>query len=556
MAFVINSLMLTQQKRKLKRTVRIVSILSKYGFQDLAIRSGLIAHSKDLNAGIDNQQLDLYVRIRMVLEELGATFIKFGQAFSSREDLLPADLIIELKKLQDKVTPEELDIKEAIENELGIDPDELYLYIDMQPIASASISQVYKATLKNGTSVVLKYKRLGIREMVETDLLIMRDLVNVMVSYSDTLRKINLNQVLEAFSKTLHEELSLLNEQQNIIRFNNNFKNDPLLHPIKVYPELSTDNLLCMDYVDGAKITDKEALVDWGLNPDKIVDSGLHLYLTQVIEHGFFHADPHPGNLFVLPTGQVAFIDLGSMGSMIPSDKANLEDFVLHFIEKDAKRLVNTIRKMALNAKIENPTALERDLHEIFMMLDAQSLDSIDVKDFFTRFSGILNRNEILMPDYVYLLVRGIVLIEGIGRALSPRMNIIDAVRPYVSKIMMARLSPEYILKQGIEEVRNFREGMRVIPEEIPSILRKLNAGDLKMHHELNYSRETKSLWQNGIKLIALSIVFIGSILATALFFMADHTPKIADIPVLAILTLALSLVTGFLFFYFLMLRK
>ena len=554
MAFVFVSWMLMQQKRKLKRTLRIVSILSKYGFQDLAIRSGL---SNTANA-VDEVEssLDLYVRIRKAIEELGATFIKFGQAFSSREDLLPAELIVELKKLQDDVTPEEWDIKVAIQSELTIDLDEYFSHIELQPIASASISQVYKAKLKDGSSVILKYKRPGIRETVETDLLIMRDLVSVLVNYSDTLRKVNLNQVLAAFTKSLLEELSFIKEQQNILRFARNFKDDGGLHPVHVYPEFSTDNLLCMSFVDGAKITDKEKLATWNLDFDEIVDTGLRLYLTQVIDHGFFHADPHPGNLLVLPTGQIAFIDLGSMGAMMPSDKQNLENFVLHFIQKDAKRLVETIEKMALNAKIDNPSQLERDLYEIFELLDTQSLENIDIKDFFTRFSRILNTNEILMPDYVYLLVRGIVLIEGIGRELSPGINIVEAVRPYVNKIILARLQPEYLMKQALQEIRYYKDSLRIIPEELPSILKKLNAGNLKLNNERSYSRETRSLIQRSIKMLALSLFFLGSIIAASLFFIANVGIKVFGLPLLGVICLLISMTCLVLFFYMLIQRK
>lgn len=556
MAFVFVLLMLMQQKRKLQRTLRIVSILSKYGFQDLAIRSGLSSSISDLNVGPEEAKLDLYERIRKAVEELGATFIKFGQAFSSREDLLPAGLIAELKKLQDEVTPEDLDIREAIESELNIVSEEYFSRIDARPIASASISQVYKAQLKDGSTVILKYKRPGIRETVETDLLIMRDLVKVLVQYSDTLRKVNLDQVLAAFTKSLHEELSFIKEQQNIIRFTQNFKEDAGLYPVHVYPEFSNDNLLCMSFVEGAKITDKETLLSWGLDLDEVVDAGLRLYLTQVIDHGFFHADPHPGNLLVMPNGQIAFIDLGSVGTMIPSDKEHLENFVLHFIQKDAKRLVNTIQKMALNATIENHLQLERDLHEIFNLLDSQSLEHIDVKDFFTRFSHILNTNEILMPDYVYLLVRGIVLIEGIGRELSPGMNIIEGVRPYVDKIIMARLQPEYMLKQALKEARYYKESLQVIPEELPSILKKINAGTLKLNYDRSYSPETRGLIQRSVKLISLGLFFLGSIVAASLFVIANQGAKIFGIPILAVFCLLISLICVMLFFYSLFQRK
>ncbi|WP_052496542.1 ABC1 kinase family protein [Pedobacter lusitanus] len=541
--------MMVNQKRKLKRTVSLVSIFVKYGFEELLIRSNIksLLPSDDDNEQAAEAELSLtvYERIRMALEELGPTYVKFGQAFSSREDLLPAEMIVELQKLQDNVEIEVLDVKERIEAELGIDPDEYFESVDTEPFASASISQVYKAKLKSGAPVVLKIKRAGIREVVASDMLIMKDVAKLLTNYSELFRKINLNEVLEAFEKSIFQELSFLNELANIEKFNRNFKGVDTIYLVKAYPELSNDNILCMEFVEGVKITNKEAIIALGLNPASIASRGLDLYLVQVLEHGFFHADPHPGNLLVMDSGKIAFIDFGSMGSMVPKEKELLEDFISHFIEQDARRLIATIKKMAIRFNISDEKKLEKDIHHFFNLLNSTSLQEIDVKEVLSRFSAILNENEILMPEHLYLLVRGIVLIEGIGRALIPDLNIIESLKPYIFKIAIRKLSPENLKISGMKLLRTLTDALKTMPDDVQSVLAKLNNGDLKVVQEIEGLSLIKKLISRLMNRLVFAILMSGLFISSAILVLADKPPYFNGIPVLALIGFILSLVFG-----------
>ncbi|KIO75223.1 hypothetical protein TH53_21975 [Pedobacter lusitanus] len=540
---------MVNQKRKLKRTVSLVSIFVKYGFEELLIRSNIksLLPSDDDNEQAAEAELSLtvYERIRMALEELGPTYVKFGQAFSSREDLLPAEMIVELQKLQDNVEIEVLDVKERIEAELGIDPDEYFESVDTEPFASASISQVYKAKLKSGAPVVLKIKRAGIREVVASDMLIMKDVAKLLTNYSELFRKINLNEVLEAFEKSIFQELSFLNELANIEKFNRNFKGVDTIYLVKAYPELSNDNILCMEFVEGVKITNKEAIIALGLNPASIASRGLDLYLVQVLEHGFFHADPHPGNLLVMDSGKIAFIDFGSMGSMVPKEKELLEDFISHFIEQDARRLIATIKKMAIRFNISDEKKLEKDIHHFFNLLNSTSLQEIDVKEVLSRFSAILNENEILMPEHLYLLVRGIVLIEGIGRALIPDLNIIESLKPYIFKIAIRKLSPENLKISGMKLLRTLTDALKTMPDDVQSVLAKLNNGDLKVVQEIEGLSLIKKLISRLMNRLVFAILMSGLFISSAILVLADKPPYFNGIPVLALIGFILSLVFG-----------
>jgi len=538
------------QAKKLKRTVTLIHILVKYGFEELLVRSNIRSLLSSPGTETDAFKSDgeklsfgVYERIRMALEELGPTYVKFGQAFSSREDLLPKDMIVELQKLQDKVEPETLDVRGFIETDLGVDPDQFFEHIELEPFASASISQVYKATLKDGSAVILKIKRSGIREVVASDMLIMKDVAKLLVSYSEVFRKLNLVEVLEAFEKSIFHELSFLNELSNIEQFSRNFKGNKDIYLIRTYPELSNDNILCMEYVDGVKITDKPVLIEMGLEPGEIAARGLDLYLTQVLDHGFFHADPHPGNLLVLASGQIAFIDFGTMGSMMPKDKEQLEDFISYFIAQDARRLIAVIKKMAIRFNIPDETKLERDIHDFFNLLEGSSLHQMDVKEVLSKFSGILNENEILMPEHLYLLVRGIVLIEGIGRALVPDLNIIESLKPYILKIALGRLSPEYLKKKGLKFLGTMADALRTVPDDLVSIISKLNGGELKVIQEVGGLPVLQERIVKGFNRTVLAIVLCGLWVSSALLLLADKPPKWADIPALAWIGFAISVV-------------
>lgn len=541
--------MMVNQKKKLKRTVSLVKILAKYGF-------GELLNYSNNDSSNEYASLTVYERIRMTLEELGPTYVKFGQAFSIREDLLPKEMIVELQKLQDNVEAKPMAVKELLAEDLNIDPELYFSHIDELPFASASISQVYKATLISGEEVILKIKRPGIREIVTSDMLIMKDIAKVLISYSEVFRRINLVEVLEAFEKSIFHELSFVNELDNIERFSRNFKGHRSIYLARVFPELSNDNILCMEFIQGAKITDKQALIEMGLKPAQIAENGLDLYLIQVLEHGFFHADPHPGNLIVLQSGQIAFIDFGSMGSMMPIEKEMLEDFISHFMAQDARRLIMTLKRMALRFNVSDEHQLERDIHGFFNLLEGASLQEMDIKEVLTKFSAILNQNEILMPDHLYLLVRGIVLIEGIGRALVPDLNIVESLRPYILKIALRKLSPDEMKKNALNLLRTLTEAMKTMPEEFQSVLSKLNNGELKVIQEIPQLEPTRkmmgSLMNRMVMALLMSALFIGS----AVLIAADRPPKFHDIPVLAVFGLVLSFILALCIFVPMIFRK
>ncbi|MCA5004762.1 ABC1 kinase family protein [Sphingobacterium bovistauri] len=509
---------LDRQKSKLKRAAKLMQILTKYGFEDF--KSKLDNSNSNNNNADDSkiaQDTAFYERIRRAIEELGPTYVKFGQTLSTREDLFPTTLIKEFKKLQDNVMPGEIDLIPHLEKELEIVVADYFSEIDNTAIASASIAQTYKAKLQSGEDVILKVKRSGIKEMVSADLLLMKDIIELLTNYYSVVKEINLTHVFDAFAKNLQEELSFNNELKNIQLFARNFRDHKEIQTMQVYPKLSNDNILCISFINGVKINDKTAIQSLGLDPEKILDKCFELYLTQLLEHGFFHADPHPGNIFVTPTGKIAFIDLGAVAKMSPHDKELLEDFVVYFIYKDAPRLVNTLKKMALHVDIKDDKLLVRAFQELLDIINTHSLEELDIKALFSKFSHLLNDNNIIMPEHIYLLVKGIVLMEGIGRELSPSLNIVDKVKPYISKIATQRISLDKILKENIGTLWEMKRLLHSAPQSLTSIVDKLNNGEFKVsvnHREFERYRgqELRNNSLNRMLLIA-AVLFIGACL-------------------------------------------
>ncbi|WP_293916703.1 MULTISPECIES: ABC1 kinase family protein [unclassified Sphingobacterium] len=475
---------------KIKRVGRIAKILSQYGFGELISRSNIDTFVPDslLHLNSHTEKLfekDFNVRIRLAIEELGPTFIKLGQLLSNREDIIPKDLRDELVKLQDNVPPEEMDVRQKLREHFDIVPEEHFEYIDEKPLAAASIGQVYKVRLKSGKDAVIKIKRSNIREVITADLAFIKDLTKFLESKYEVIYKMNLYQIILSFENSLMRELSFVNELNNIERFRKNFKENTQVYVPKVYRAYSDDEMLCMEFIDGVKINDVEGLKVMGLDPKSIVQQGLDLYLEQVLVHGFFHADPHPGNVFVNKRGQIVFIDFGAMGMMIPMDRKLIEAMVINFLMKDARDLIRNIKKLAVVQHIEDERRLERDAYEIFDILDQNSLANIEISVLLRMVNNTLQHNHILMPDFIYILIRGIVLLEGIGRQLNADLNIPKSISPFADRIAKQKISPGYLREQTIEKAKFLKGLWSDIPEDAIALLDKVKNDKILLHHKL-----------------------------------------------------------------------
>lgn len=533
--------------QKTKRVMKLSGVIAKYGFDELFKRGEL---EKYIPKNVKRRYIDkieeinsytFYERIRMAIEEMGPVHIKFGQMLSNRKDILPEEFIIELQKLQDNVEVEKIDVRKKLDLELGIDVNDYFSEIEENPMASASIGQVFRAKLKTGEKVVIKVQRENIRPVVEADLGIMKNLAKTLEKYYDDLKRMNISEIVESFEKMLNEELSLNNELNNMLRFANNFKNDSRIHVPVVYKTLSNDRILTMEMIEGFKITDAENIIKIGIETKKVARTGLDLYLTQFLKHGFFHADPHPGNIFIKENGQIVFIDFGAMGRLYPNERELLINLIIYSLKKDVKKMIETIRELAVKFEVADEKKFERELYGLIELVDENSLENIDVVTIFEKARKIFSNNQILLSEDIYLLVKGIGQIEGIGRHLDPTLNITKVMRPYMNKIIKERMNPINIFKKGISKIETFSDNWLTLPTDMKILLEKIQNNELKHKHEIIGFDKFQKAFERLILAIIISSLFVGS----SILALANIPPKIFGISGLGLLGFFISGIMG-----------
>ena len=533
--------------QNIKRMLELPRVIIKYGFEEFFKQGDLERFvpkrvKKEYSERIrEINSYTFYERVRMALEELGPVYVKFGQMLSNRKDILPEELIVELQKLQDNVEVEKVNISQKLNLELGIDVDDYFSEIEEYPMASASIGQVFRAELKTGEKVVIKVQRENIRPVVEADLGIMKNLSKTLERYYDYLKRMNISEIVESFEKMLNEELSLNNELNNILRFTNNFKDDKRIHVPAVYKEFSNDRILTMEMIEGFKITDIENIIKIGQKPEKVARTGLDLYLTQFLKHGFFHADPHPGNIFIKENGQIVFIDFGAMGRLYPNERELLISLILYSLKKDVKKMIEVIRELAIKFEVADEKKLERELYGLMEMIDGNSLETLDVVVLFEKARKIFSDNQILLSEDIYLLVKGIGQIEGIGRHLDPNLNITKVMYPYMDKIARERMNPINILKQNASKLETFSDNWLTLPTDLKTILEKIQKNELKHKHEIIGFDKFQKTFEELVLAIIISSLFVGS----SILALANIPPKIFGISGLGLLGFVIAGIMG-----------
>ena len=542
------------QIRKIKRIGNVISILSKYGFDDIIARTSAEKYLPKgflkSKRGEEIFKLGVYKRVRLVLEELGPTYVKLGQMFSNREDILPVEMIAELAELQDNVPPEELDIYKKIADELLINPDEHFEYINPTPIASASISQVYVARLVNGEKVVIKVKRSTIDEIIRSDIMIMKDLAKILEKNYDAARKMSLTQLINSFENNMYRELSLTNEFHNIEKFRKNFENRTEVYVPQTFKELSNNNILTMEFVDGFKINNKEKIIENGMLPKDVAQTGIVLFMKMVLEDGFFHADPHPGNVFIMNDQKFCFIDFGSMGKIMKGDMELLEGIIESFMIQDAKKIIRLMKRLAIEYHIEDEKTLEREIYDIFHMLEHTALNEINVNDIVAKVKSIMAKNHVLMPEFIYLLLRGISIIEGIGKQLDPELNVMESMRPYANELALKKYGPKQIAQKSLKHLKLLAANLQDLPEDLTVLLEKIKDDKLKVNFEVEGLEDMRQTLQNASNRLTYAIIIAALSIGSSILMMAHIPPLFFGNSFLGLLGFLISGILGIAIIY------
>ena len=538
--------------RHMRRYRQILGILLKYGFGDVVdvARRDLIGRFGDKIIPLLGKHVDSSMsraeRLRYAAEELGPTFVKLAQVLSMRPDLVPTDVARELQKLQDEVSPFSYEeVRSIIKEELGQEPEAAFLHIDKQPLAAASIAQVHRATLHDGRHVVIKIQRPDIQSIIDVDLEILSDLAKVLKRHSLNTVVSDPVAVVEEFDRSIHRELNFLSEGRNIHRFGQMFADDPTVLIPSFYPELSSSRVLVMDFVDGIKASHLEELEREGLDCTVIAERGAQWILKQVFQHGFFHADPHPGNILVLEDNVIAPLDYGMVGNLDDSTIEALGSVLAGIIHKDTNRILRAFDVLGITHDVTNKAALRSDINGFISQYYEVPLQELQVSDLLKELFEIFRAHQMTLPSNLSLMLKALVTVEGLGRLLHPDFDMVSEVRPYVNQIMLRRYDPRRRFRDLLNVFDDFSNLVEELPQGMRDTLRKVNAGELRIQFEhRNLEKLTKEFNQSSNR-ISSAVIIAALIIGSSLVMQVPVGPNFFGFPLLGVLGYLVASVLG-----------
>lgn len=539
--------------RHINRYNRILRVLFKYGFDDLI---ELLNIDQYLEAGLQMinrkpreqiEKLSRPERLRLAFEELGPTFIKLGQLLSTRPDFIPPDYLTELEKLQDKVPPFSFEeVEEIFLEEFGQKPGEMFYRIEKDPMAAASIGQVHRATLKNGRDVVFKVQRPDIEKVITVDLEILSHLASLMEMYIEEMRGHRPTSIVEEFARTLANEIDYTVELANIQRFARQFKGNDIIYVPGVYRELSTERILTMEFIKGIKASRIELLKQKGADLPLVAERGTNLIMEQIFVHGFFHADPHPGNLLVLPDNVICFIDFGMMGRLSRKNRNDFTELLLNIISRNERKVTEGVLKMTNQYEEVDKEALTRDLSTMLDRYMYLPLKEIEAGRLLNNLIELLSRHKIYFKPNLYLMMKALSIAEAVGQNLDPDLEVIRLAEPFMRKVRRDRFSVGRVMNETGDVASEYLDLIQELPDELRSILRQIRKGKMKIEFEHIGLENLRAALDQSSNRISFAIVLAALIIGSSLIVLSGIPPKWHDIPIIGIVGYLMAGVMGF----------
>ncbi|MHA1279817.1 MAG: ABC1 kinase family protein [Candidatus Helarchaeota archaeon] len=543
---------LSRTYRNIKRYREILTVLLRYGFDDVLDRLKFdyyINLGKKILPIFKSHELVTITtaeRLRMAMEELGPTFVKLGQMLSVRPDLVPESFTDEFKKLQDKVPP--FPSKQAmgiVEAQLGKPMEQLFSSFDENPLAAASIAQVHRAVTKSNEQVVIKIQRPNIRGVVETDLGILFDLAGLVEKYIPESELYDPKAIVREFAKSIRMEMDFVREGRNIERFRRNFEDDDTVFVPRVHWKLTTGNILTMDFIDGIKVSELDALEKAGLDRKIIAYNGARATLRQIFDFGFFHADPHPGNIFVLPGNVIAPVDYGMMGSLDEELMEATGSLLTAIVKKDVNRIIRTLTDMGVIENMLDARELKLDLKDFLDRYYQVPLSQLDLGRVLSEITEVIRRHRIKLQSDLILMGKALVTEEGVGRMLDPDFDIITMAKPYVEKLMIRKLDPRRHLREFIDSLNDFVRLVKILPGEFGTILAKIKKGELNIKFEHRGLERLTLELEKASNRLSFSMIIAALIIGSSLIVQLKKGPQIFDLPVFGILGYFVAAILG-----------
>lgn len=484
-------------------------------------------------------------QIRLTVEELGPTFIKFGQILADRPDLASDHLREELKKLQSNARPMDDDMAVSIiETELGDPINDVFLHLDRKHIASASIAQVYTGTLKSGERVAIKVQRPNIKHKIQIDLVLMKVLARQVIKTYPGLASFNIIGFVEDFGENLMKELDFTNEASNMMRFTDMFKDDPRCYIPHVFTKYSRQRLLIMEFVDGYRPDDVEGLRAAGFDTQVIAENGTHIVLKMILTHGFFHADPHPGNIFIRGDNQIVLLDHGMAASLKPRQIQAMIDFMLGFSRNDPHRIAKSLLSLSEITYFKDQEDLEFRLGELIKKYTYMSYEQVDISSVMNEAFKIIARYGLTVPSNLFTLIKSLATIQKFAEHLEAHVSITNMIRPYATEKIKERFSWDAIVKTVMDSAEDYLYLVSKLPKDIREVVSKMKGGVMK--HEINFSEDSFTNKAFRMNINRLAFVFIIGLMMVCSTLLMIYMYERQIIRIFFYTTLAITTLTAF----------
>lgn len=525
--------------KEMKNRIReITAAMRKYGFGKLLNKTlkEKILPSKEEEYSILLDP-DLPVNLRLMFQELGTSFIKLGQLLATRPDMVGEQIATEFEKLQDDNPPIPYeDVKRIIESELNGNIDDLFAEFSKESLATASIAQVHEAKLISGEHVAVKVQKEGIADNLEQDLAIMKHLVSQIHKYNDDFRKFNLPGMIDEFDYSIHIEIDFKNEVINMKQLTANFAEDETIHIPIAYPDYSTSKILTMEFIDGSKVyevyeSDSEKF-DKPLLAKRTIDS----FMKQVLVDGFFHADPHAGNLIVLDNNVLCYIDLGSVVLLDDKFRKNLCDLMVVLGDKDVEGLINQFIYMGVLDYNMDTTGLKRDLRDLFFRFFSDGFIGLDV--LFTKLLDLMQDYGVILPDEFVSMIRGVSMIESVAVNLDPNVDILVSIEPIVKGVMEERMNIKKSLTDKKGSLLYYKNMLKSLPPLLTNTIHKMNEGDMKLRFEIDRIDRLVSKF-------SLVVIIAALLMSSSIVMTITRGPMLFDMPLIAVLGYIVTFILG-----------
>lgn len=547
---------LTRTYRSARRLQQIINVLLKHGFGRVIDQIHLgryIPFRKRLRAFGQWPTLKgptVPERLRIAFGELGPSFIKLAQILSSRPDLITAQFANEFKKLQDEVPP--FPVNEArliIEEELKKPLNEVFREFEDSPVAAASIAQVHRAKLTDGSEVIVKVQRPGIREQIETDVNILVTVARLLERHVPESRFFNPVGIVEEFSRTVTKEMDFMGEARNCARFRMNFEDYPDVYIPRIYPEYITEKVLVMERVEGVRIDDIEGMVAMGIDRKALVGISVAAYFKMVLEDGFFHADPHPGNLLVQPDGKLAFVDFGIVGRVTQEMMETMANTFLALINKDFDRLIDLYIELGyISVEVDLDKfrrEFKSDLLYFLEPLYGMTLKEVNFARYLDVITHIALKHRMRIPSDLLLINKAMLILENIGRELDPGFDFVAAAEPYASRIVKEKYNPSKIYERTVRNIMEVGDFLVLFPKQVKRIVQKILRDDI--HIKLSHTGLDRLIndMDRSSNRITFGLIISAILVSSAIMHSTGVGPTIFGLSVLGIISFGMAFLMG-----------